>query len=151
MRKQLYMWRHLKKPGSLIERCQKQPGGPNNAGGALNQNPSGAIYDLQKKMREMGKKRYCIIWMFIWIMLLICWPKLACLNTEVQLQSQADCNETSVLTMHDKSHWPDSGFTRLFFFLLFLRQSLPPPLSCPLLLSRVWDDSHSVEGNRRCV
>lgn len=111
MRKQLYMWRHSK---NLVPTLNGARNSPNNADRAWNQNLSGAIYDLQKKMREMNK-RYCIIWMFIWIMLLIYWPELACLNTEVQFQSQADCNETSVLTVHDKSHWPDSGFTRLFF------------------------------------
>lgn len=50
--KQLYMWRHWESQVCALNGARTSP---NNAGGAWNQNPSGAIYDLQKKMREMKK------------------------------------------------------------------------------------------------
>lgn len=145
MRKQLYMQLHLKNLDRSLNSARNSQVALIMQAGTKTRIRAELFMTYGRRWERWGKKRYCIIWMFIWIMLLICWPKLTCLNTEVQLQSQADCNETSVLTMHDKSHWPDSGFTRHFFSSYFsVNLSL-------LLLSRVWDDSHSVDGKCRCV
>lgn len=134
--------RKIKSEQSYMRRHgQGARNGPNNAGGAWNPNLTGAIYDLQK-MREMKKT--------------------ALHNLNVYMNYAFDLLTKACLFEH-RGPIPEPGRLRWDICFNYARQKsltrqwiyqtffLPPPLSCPSLLSRVWDDSHSVEGNRRCV
>lgn len=133
--KQLYMWRHSESQVCALNGARKSP---NNAGGAWNQNPSGAIYDLQKKMREM--KKTVLHNLNVYMNYAFDLLTKACLFEHRGLIPGPGRLQWDICFNYARQKsltWQRIYQTFFFFFL-------PPPLSCPSLLSRVWDGSRSV-------